>query len=331
MEKNKSGFRLAALILAIFVLLAGCGNAQNSGNGGGNAGETANSSGGASNNAGGTANGGSGQQEQTGENTEKLSGVIVALGSSAMQPLVEEAAKRFMSKHPDVKIQVQGGGSGTGLSQVSSGGAHIGNSDIFAEEKEGIDASALVDHKVAIVGMAAVAHPEVGVDNLTKQQLIDIFTGKITNWKEVGGADQEITLVNRPKSSGTRATFFKYALDENEEKEGITEDSSGTVRKIIAETKGAIGYLAFSYFDNSVKPLALDGVQPTVENVHTNAYPVWAYQHMYTKGEPDAVTKAFLDFMLSDEIQKSVVVEMGYIPVTDMKVERSVDGNITNK
>lgn len=263
--------------------------------------------------------------------TQEISGSIVALGSTALQPLVDEAAKQFTAANPKAQVQVQGGGSGTGLSQVASGGADIGNSDIFAEEKKGVDASAVVDHKVAVVGMAAVANKEVGVDNLTKQQLIDIFTGKITNWKEVGGADQAIVLVNRPKSSGTRATFFTYALDKNEEKEGITEDASGTVRKIIAETKGAVGYLAFSYFDDTVKPLKLDGVEPTKENVVTNQFPVWAYEHMYTKGEATGLAKAFLDYMLSDEVQNNLVPKLGYIPATEMKVERDVQGNVTNK
>ncbi|RXT04054.1 phosphate ABC transporter substrate-binding protein [Ammoniphilus sp. CFH 90114] len=257
----------------------------------------------------------------------EAAGSVLASGSTAMQPLVEQAADEFMAQNPDVTIQVQGGGSGTGLSQVAEGTVQIGNSDIFAEEKEGIDATQLVDHKVAVAGMAATAHSEVGVDNLTTQQLIDIFTGKITNWKDVGGADVQVTLVNRPKSSGTRATFIKYALNGQEEAEGVTQDSSGTVRKIISETPGAIGYLGFNYIDQSIKPLSIDGVAPTSENVATNEYKVWAYEHMYTKGEPTGVVKSFLDYMLSDEAQL-IVEELGYIPVKNMKVDRDFQGNV---
>ena len=256
---------------------------------------------------------------------------ITAVGSTAMQPLVEQAAKNFMAKNPGSQIQVQGGGSGTGLSQVASGAATIGNSDIFAEEKQDIPAAELVDHKVAVIGIAAVVNPEVGVDNLTKQQLIDIFTGKITNWREVGGKDVKVTLVNRPKSSGTRATFQKFALDGNEEAEGITEDSSGTVRKIVAETPGAIGYLALSYINESVKALKLDGVEAKAETIATNEYPVWAYQHMYTKGEPTGTAKAFLDYIMSPDVQKSVVVDLGFLPTTDMKVERDAAGSVSQK
>lgn len=256
---------------------------------------------------------------------------ITAVGSTAMQPLIEQAAKDFMAKNQGLQIQVQGGGSGTGLSQVASGAATIGNSDIFAEEKKDIPAAELVDHKIAVVGMAAVVNPEINIDNLTKQQLIDIFSGKVTNWKEVGGPDQKVTLVNRPKSSGTRATFSKFALDGTEEAEGITEDSSGTVRKIISETPGAIGYLALSYINDSVKALKLDGVEANGENIATNKYPVWAYQHMYTKGEPTGSAKAFLEFMLTEEVQKKTVTDLGFLPITDMKVDRGADGSVTQK
>ncbi len=256
---------------------------------------------------------------------------ITAVGSTALQPLVEQAAKDFMAKNAGAQIQVQGGGSGTGLSQVANGAAVIGNSDIFAEEKKGIPANELVDHKVAVVGMVAAVSPKVGVDNLTKKQLIDIFTGKIKNWKEVGGADLKVTLVNRPKSSGTRAVFHQFALDGNDEAEGITEDSSGTVRKIIAETPGAIGYLALSYINDTVKAVKLDGTEATKETIVNNTYPVWAYEHMYTKGEAVDTAKAFIDYILTEDVQKKTVVDLGFIPVTEMKVERNAEGKVTQK
>lgn len=260
--------------------------------------------------------------ETSSSDSAQASGQITAVGSTALQPLVEQASQQFMQSNPDAQIVVNGGGSGTGLTQVSQGAANIGNSDVFAEEKSGIDAAQMVDHKVAVVGMAAVVSPKVNVKNLTKQQLVDIFSGKITNWKEVGGIDQKITLVNRPKGSGTRATFKKYALGGIEEAKGIEEDSSGTVKKIIIETPGAIGYLALSYLDNSVNAISLDGVAPTEENITQGKYPVWAYEHMYTKGEPTGLSKTFLDYMVSDAVQKTLVPKLGYIPVTGMKVEK---------
>ncbi|MFL6517704.1 MAG: phosphate ABC transporter substrate-binding protein, partial [Bacillus sp. (in: firmicutes)] len=233
-----------------------------------------------------------------------------------------------MAENPKVDIQVNAGGSGTGLSQVAEGSVQIGNSDVFAEEKEGIPADQLVDHKVAVVGMTAAVNPKVGIKDISKADLIKVFTGKITNWKEIGGKDQKIVLVNRPDSSGTRAVFNKFALDGATPAEGITEDSSNTVKKIINETDGAVGYLAFSYFnDESVTPLAIDGVEPTAENVQSGKFPVWAYQHSYTKGEPDELSKAFFDYMMSDDVQNNLLKEQGYLPVTEMTVERDAEGN----
>ncbi|MGF6953809.1 phosphate binding protein [Neobacillus sp. B4I6] len=265
------------------------------------------------------------------EETKELSGSLSISGSSAMQPLVAAAAEEFMANNPKVDIQVNAGGSGTGLSQVAEGSVQIGNSDVFAEEKEGIPADQLVDHKVAVVGMTAAVNPKVGIKDIKKADLIKVFTGKITNWKELGGADQKIVLVNRPDSSGTRAVFNKFALDGATPAEGITEDSSNTVKKIINETDGAIGYLAFSYFtDESVTPLAIDGVEPTAENVQSGQFPVWAYQHSYTKGEPDELSKAFFDYMMSDDVQNNLLKEQGYLPVTEMTVERDAKGNQKN-
>ncbi len=266
------------------------------------------------------------------EGSETASGSIVVSGSSAMQPLVAAAAEEFMAENPDADIQVNAGGSGTGLSQVSEGSVQIGNSDVFAEEKEGIPADELVDHKVAVVGMTAAVNPNVGIEDISKEDLKKVFTGEIKNWKELGGKDQKITLVNRPDSSGTRATFVKFGLDGENPAEGITEDSSNTVKKIINETDGAIGYLAFSYFtDDSVTPLAIDGVEATDENVQKGEFPIWAYEHSYTKGEADGLAKTFLDYMMSEDVQSGLLKDQGYIPSTKMEVERDAEGKQTKK
>ncbi|MCR8847158.1 phosphate ABC transporter substrate-binding protein [Rossellomorea sp. SC111] len=266
------------------------------------------------------------------EGSETASGSIVVSGSSAMQPLVAAAAEEFMAENPDADIQVNAGGSGTGLSQVSEGSVQIGNSDVFAEEKEGIPADELVDHKVAVVGMTAAVNPNVGIEDISKEDLKKVFTGEIKNWKELGGKDQKITLVNRPDSSGTRATFVKFGLDGETPAEGITEDSSNTVKKIISETEGAIGYLAFSYFtDDSVTPLAIDGVKATDENVQKGDFPIWAYQHSYTKGEAEGLAKTFLDYMMSEDVQTGLLKDQGYIASTKMEVERDAEGKQTKK
>lgn len=267
--------------------------------------------------------------EQGGSTTNKeLSGTITASGSTALQPLAEQAAKRFNDENPGATVNVQGGGSGTGLTQVLQGAVQIGNSDIFADEKlKPEEAKTLVDHKVAAVGIAVVVNNKVKISNLSKQDLIKVFTGQVKNWKEVGGNDMPIQLINRPKSSGTRTTFIKYALDGKEEAEGssLQQDSSGAVKNAIEATDGSISYLAIPYLTEDVRKtinvMKLDNVDATNENIATGKYPVWAYEHMYTKGEAKDLIKVFLDYMVGDAV-KPVIQKLGYIPISDMKVSR---------
>jgi len=254
---------------------------------------------------------------------------ITAVGSTALQPLVEAAGEQYSSEHTGVFINVQGGGSGTGLSQIQSGAVAIGNSDIFAEEQAGIQARKLQDHQVAVVGIAPIINRDTGIKNLTKQQLIQVFTGKVKNWRAVGGKDLPIVLINRAQGSGTRKTFESYALDGKTSAESQEQDSSGLARSIVASTPGAVSYVAFSYLNKSVTTVKVDGINPTEANVRANHWKIWSYEHLYTNPQPDQLTKKFINYILSTAVQKKLVKQLGYISVHDMQVHRSAAGQVT--
>lgn len=255
----------------------------------------------------------------TDSSSSDLEGTITAAGSSALKPLVDEASQKFIEKNPNVSITVDAGGSGEGLKQVSEGTVTIGNSDVSAEEKLDADqAKELVDHQVCVVTMAPIVNKDVteaGVKDLSADQLIGIFTGQITNWKDVGGPDEDIVLVTRPSSSGTRATFEKYALNGNAEAENksMETDDSGVLLKNVSDTKGAIGYVALSYLvDNKdVDAVSIDGVAPTLENTYNGTYKVWTMEHMYTKGKGSKADKAFIKYIMSDDFAKTCE-KLGY-------------------
>lgn len=303
--------KVMALVMTAIVatgVLAGCG-------GNSDATSTSGSSEGSTSESSASASAASGEAA-----ADELSGTITAAGSSALKPLADDAAEYFNELHPDVSITIDAGGSGQGLQQVADGTVDIGNSDVTAEEK--LDASmaeGLVDHQVCVITMAPIVNPDVaeaGVTDLTKDQLISIFTGETTNWSEVGGPDEDIVLITRPESSGTRATFEKYALDGNKEASNTSmeTDDSGVLLQNVRDTKGAIGYVALSYLtgeDTGVSTVAIDGVEPTLENTYNGTYPVWTYEHMYTNGEPNEVAQAFLDYIMSDDYGTRME-ELGY-------------------
>ena len=305
--------KIMALVMTAIVatgMLAGCGGNSGSGStSGSSAGSTSESAGSDSSASGASSN----------STAEELSGTVTAAGASALKPLADDAAEYFNELHPDVSITIDAGGSGQGLQQVADGTVDIGNSDVAADEKlDASQAEGLVDHQVCVITMAPIINPDVaeaGVTDLTKDQLISVFTGETTNWSEVGGPDEDIILITRPESSGTRATFEKYALDGNKEASNTSmeTDDSGVLLQNVKDTKGAIGYVALSYLteDAGVSTVAIDGVEPTLENTYNGTYPVWTYEHMYTNGEPSEVVQAFLDYIMSDDYG-SRMEELGY-------------------
>ena len=185
--------------------------------------------------------------------------------------------------------------------------------------------------------MGPIVNANVDVDDITTDQLKGIFLGQITDWSEVGGTAGAIQVIQREAGSGTRATFENAVLAGETAPDSFRPvaevDSSGTVVEQVAATEGSISYVAFNYMENDgIKALSVDGVDPTQENVENGDFLIWAYEHMYTREDEDEatapVTKAFIEFMLSEDFA-ATVVEEGFIPMADMKVQKDVDGNIT--
>jgi len=252
---------------------------------------------------------------------------ITIVGSSALQLLAEQAGNDYRLTHPSSNIVVQGGGSGTGLSQVQAGAVQIGTSDVFAETKKGIDAKKLKDYKVAVVGIVPIVNKGVGVNNVSMKQLRQIFTGKLTNWKQLGGKNVPIIVVNRSKGSGTRDSFEDIVLHKQKAIKSQEQDSNGAVKKIVDTTPGTISYISFPYANgDNIQKLSIDGVKPTNKNITTNKWQLWAYQHMYTK--PDKKTNAFIKYMLGKKVQHDLVPKIGYLSIDDMKVTRDSDNRV---
>ena len=246
-----------------------------------------------------------------------LSGEITEAGSTTVQPLAEKLAEAFSAQHPEVEITVQGGGSSVGVKSAGEGTVDVGAASREVKESELQEFPDLVIHTIARDGIAIVAHPDVLLNGLTTEQVRDIFAGEITNWSAVGGPDKPIVVVSREEGSGTRAAFEEMVMG----KEGppivdraILQPSNGAIRTTISTTPHSIGFLSFGYLDESVKTLAIDGVEATEANAASGDYPIVRPLNLLTKGEPAGVVKAWLDFIFSEEGQ-AIVVEEGYIAV----------------
>jgi len=244
-------------------------------------------------------------------------GTITVAGSTAMLPLVKDASAAYQDAHKNVKISVSGGGSATGIAQVAANAIDIGDSDITAP-----DHSELVDHRVAVVGFAVITNPAAGVKNLSKQQLRDIFAGVITTWKQVGGADQKIVVVNRPRSSGTRAVFVKTIMGTTPLSEGgLVEDATGTVVSVVKQTPGTVSYVALSgVTGGGVTIVSVDGVAPAPDTIESGKYSIWSYEHMFTNGEAKGDVAAFIDYVSG---RTDLVKKNKFIAISAMKVKET--------
>lgn len=271
-----------------------------------------------------------------GNSSQNDVGLITVSGSSALLPLMEQSIEKFNEKNPDIEINAQAGGSGTGLTQVVNGTVDIGNSDVSAGEKLDQDkVNELVDHKVVAQGFALAVNKNLGIDDLTKDQIKDIFSGKVTNWNQIRkadgtmGPDKEILVIHRTSGSGTRSTFENTILDGDKTLEndavGVTQDSNGAVLTTMKQNDAAISYLSLAYMNTgeakeAITAIKINGVNNSEDNIKNGLYPFWGYGHMYTKGEPNEAAQLFIDFISSDENKESLS-NLGFISGAEIKVK----------
>ncbi len=296
---------LAIMMALMMFVISACGGSSTTG-GGSNSTPTSSTGGGSSSTAG------------TPGSYNCVQDSISISGSTALYPLVKAVSDKYKTKCSGASFTITPNGSGTGLSQVESGAVKIGMSDVF--KKSGQDD--LVDHQVAVVIFGLIINSKVtGVTNLTTAQLKDIYSGKTTNWNQVGGANVKITVVSRPANSGTRQTFQKFILGGNETVSGpsnLTTDSTGTVVKNVQQTDGAIGYVSLSAAKSSgLTILQIDGSAPSADVAKNNTYKFWNFEHMYTKGPASGVAQALIDYMASDD-GKSEATTLSFVPISDM-------------
>jgi len=237
-------------------------------------------------------------------------------GSTTILPIAEVAAEMFHEQNPGLSVLVSGVGSSAGIESVTNGTCDIGTSsrELTPQEKT----LGLVDTPVAFDAIAVIVNPANSVKALSKQQAADIFEGKITNWKQVGGPNEPIGLVNRDEASGTRDAFSKIVLG------GAAFDSraavlpgTGQVRSVVADSVTAVGYISLGFVDKSVKAVAVDGIVPSESTVADGTYPVSRVLHFFTKGKPSGLAKEYIDFVLSPAIQTKVVRDAGFLPIAE--------------
>jgi phosphate transport system substrate-binding protein len=300
--------RLAPPAAALAVLtLAACGSSNNTTSGGGSTPSAAPSS--------------------TAGTSTCQTGTITASGSTALQPLVSKAAEQYQAKCPGATITVSGGGSSVGLSNVAAGVSDIGDSDVPVSNAKSIDPSTVTDHQVAVVVFAVIVNPQAGVTALTTAQVQDIFSGTVTNWKDVGGKDIPITLIERKTGSGTRLSFEKIMMGGKAESKtpASTQDSTQLVLQGVAGAPGGVSYVGVSSANSSVVAVTIDGAKPNADDVKSGKYKYFAHEHMYTKSTASPLADSFINFMLTADFQNSTVTQLGYLPVATTSEQSAAD------
>ena len=241
-------------------------------------------------------------------------GIIKIAGGTAHIPVMKEAAKKIMQFNPEIQITVAGGGSGAGIKQAGEGLVDIGNSGRKARDEE-IATHGLKMFKWAIDGVAVIVNPQNSIRGLSQDQLMDVYSGKVTNWSELGGQGKRINLYTRDAASGTRAVFWKKALQKGDISPAAHfVVSNGAMKSAVSQDPYAIGYVSVGHIDATVAPVSFNGIAPSLENVQNGTYKIARGLYSNTKGEPSGLVKKFIEYLFSPE-GKQIVSRKGFIPV----------------
>lgn len=236
-------------------------------------------------------------------------GITVA-GSTSVEPFAELLAEEYMTLNPELHIYVQGGGSTAGIEAAMSGAANIGMSSRTLIKDE----SSLFAVTIARDAIAIIVHPLNPIENLSLEQIRNVFSGKIGNWKDLGGTNHPIDVVTREEGSGTRESFQKFVMGKEDISLGaLVQDSNGAVRQVISNDPSAIGYMSLGLVNNQVRAIRISGVEPNLKNVYSGKYTLVRPFLFVFKGEPTGEAKSFLDFVLSPPAQKLLLKE-GLVP-----------------
>ncbi len=244
---------------------------------------------------------------------------ITIKGSTTVLPIAQATAEVFMDRHPEVNISVQGGGSGFGIASLIDGSTDIADASRPMKEKEIIKARSkgVYPHEIIVAkdGIAIIVHPSNPVDNLTSDQILDIYSGKISDWSSLGGKNMKIVVVSRDTSSGTYEAFEELALKgERVRPDALTTASNQQVAMTVANTPGAIGYIGLGYLSSRLKAVKVNGIPCTADTVISGKYPLSRPLFMYTNGKPKGIIKDYIGFVLSEEGQR-LVREQGYVGI----------------
>lgn len=256
----------------------------------------------------------------------KPSKIINIYGSSSFAPFIEASAKEFSKAHSEYQINVNSTNSQSALEQLFEGTIDIAMSDCFAYEKISPEkAKELSDNIICVQGYSIIVNPSVTISSISIKNAISIYAGRITNWRYVDGENVPIVAFSRDSASGTKTIFRKYGINGIIESEKKIKQlpSNIAVKKAVSSTPGGIGYVALSLLqnDNSVRKINLDNVEPSAENIKSGKYPLWSYQHLYTKSKENNDLKTFIEYLKSP-LQKDQLRKMGYIPIDEMNVTR---------